>query len=113
MKAKTDGGPTAPNSVKPDYIENVFQLMRLVSSEETLVSFEKSYNNCSIRYGDMKKQLAEDMVKFVSPIRQKAEAIQHDEKYLAGIMEKGAAKARKSAMATMQVVRQAMGFKYY
>jgi len=113
MKAKTDGGPTAPNSVKPDYIENVFQLMRLVSSEETLISFEKAYDDCSIRYGDMKKQLAEDMVKFVSPIRQKAESIRHDQKYLSEIMEKGAAKARKSAIATMQIVREAMGLKYY
>jgi len=113
MKAKTDGGPTAPNSVKPDYIENVFQLMRLVSTEDTLAKFEKDYDNCSIRYGDMKKQLAEDMVQFVSPIRQKAESIRNDEKYLAEIMEKGAVKARKSATATMQLVREAMGLKYY
>ncbi|MEO5592555.1 MAG: tryptophan--tRNA ligase [Chitinophagaceae bacterium] len=113
MKAKTDSGPTAPNAVKPAYIENVFQLMRLVSSEETLVKFEKDYDNCNIRYGDMKKQLGEDMVKFVSPIREKAESIRHDEKYLTEIMEKGAVKARKSAVATMQLVREAMGFKYY
>ena len=113
MKAKTDSGPTAPNSVKPDYIENVFQLMRLISSEETLVKFEKDYDNCNIRYGDMKKQLAEDMVKFVSPIREKAESIRQDEKYLTEIMEKGAVKARKSAIATMQLVRSAMGLKYY
>lgn len=113
MKAKTDAGPTEPNAVKPAYIENVFQLMRLVSSEETLVKFEKDYDNCNIRYGDMKKQLGEDMVKFISPIREKATAIQHDDKYLADIMEKGAAKARKSATATMQLIREAMGLKYY
>ena len=113
MKAKTDGGPTEPNAVKPDYIENVFQLMRLVSTEETLVKFEKDYNDCSIRYGDMKKQLAEDMVKFITPIREKADAIRNDEKYLREVMEKGAAKAGKSAAATMQVVRESVGLKYY
>jgi tryptophanyl-tRNA synthetase len=113
MKAKTDSGPTEPNAVKPDYIENVFQLMRLVSSEETLVKFEKDYNNCSIRYGDMKKQLGEDMVKFIKPIREKTEAIRNDEKYLREVMEKGAAKAGKSAGATMQIVREAVGFNYY
>jgi tryptophanyl-tRNA synthetase len=113
MKAKTDAGPTEPNSVKPDYIENVFQLMRLVSPEETLVKFEKDYGNCSIRYGDMKKQLGEDMVKFITPIREKAEAIRHDEKYLREVMEKGAVKAGKSAAATMQIVREAAGLKYY
>lgn len=113
MKAKTDAGPTAPNLAKPDYIENVFQLMRLVSDAATIVHFEKSYNDCSIRYGDMKKQLAEDMVAYIAPIRHKADAIRNDEKYLAGIMEKGAEKARISARATMQVVREAVGLKYY
>ena len=113
MKAKTDGGPTELNSVKPDYIENVFQLMRLVSSEETLVQFEKDYDNCNIRYGDMKKQLAEDMVKFIRPIREKAEAIRNDEKYLKQVMVEGAEKARKSAQATMELVRNAMGLNYF
>ncbi|HTL08566.1 MAG TPA: tryptophan--tRNA ligase [Chitinophagaceae bacterium] len=113
MKATTDGGPATPNAVKPDYIENLFQLMKLVSSEETLVSFEKAYDNCNIRYGDMKKQLAEDMVKFIAPIREKAESIRNDQAYMAAVMEKGAAKARKSAMETIEIVRAAMGLKYY
>ena len=101
MKAKTDAGPVAANTVKPDYIENVFQLMRLVSTEETVLKFENDYNNCNIRYGDMKKQLAEDMVAFIAPVREKAESIRNDEKYLREVMEKGAAKAGKSAAATM------------
>ncbi len=113
MKAKTDTGPTQPNSAKPDYIENIFLLMKLVSQHGTVQKFEDDYNNCSIRYGDMKKQLAEDMVKFITPIREKAEAIRSDEKYLREIMEKGAEKARKSAKATMELVRQAIGLKYF
>ncbi len=112
MKAKTDSGPTEPNSIKPDYIENMFQLMRLVSSNETIQHFENSFNECSIRYGDMKKQLAEDMVNFISPIREKAESIRTNEKYLKEIMEKGAEKANNSASATMKLVREAMGLSY-
>jgi tryptophanyl-tRNA synthetase len=113
MKAKTDTGPATPYSLKPDYIDNIFLLMRLVSTEEVLVKYEKEYNECTIRYGDMKKQLAEDMIKFITPIREKAAAIRQDEKYLKTIMEKGAEKAGKSAKATMQLVRQAMGLHYY
>lgn len=113
MKAKTDGGPTLPNTVKPDYIENIFLLMKLISSEEVVNKFEEDYNNCVIRYGDMKKQLAEDMVNFISPIRAKVDSILADQKYLKDVMEKGAEKGRKSARATMQLVRQAMGFNYY
>jgi tryptophanyl-tRNA synthetase len=113
MKAKTDSGPTEKNSQKPDYIENIFLLMKLVSHDETIKKFEDDFNNCTIRYGDMKKQLAEDMVKFITPIRQKADAIRNDEKYLKEVMEKGAEKARKSAKATMELVREAIGLNYY
>src|SRR5258705_7816290 len=113
MRAKTDNGPTEKNSKKPDYIENIFLLMKLVSSEETINTFEEAYNNCTIRYGDMKKQLSEDMVKFITPIRQKAETIRNDENYLKLVMEKGAEKARKSAKTTMEQVRKAMGLNYY
>jgi tryptophanyl-tRNA synthetase len=113
MKAKTDAGPTAPETPKPDYIENLFQLMRLVSAEDVVKSFDEDYDQCRIRYGDMKKQLGEDMVKFVTPIREKAESIRTNPTYLKEVMEKGAAKARKSAEETMQIVREAMGLKYY
>ena len=113
MKAKTDSGPAEPNSPKPDYIENIFGLMKLVSSSEVIAKFEADYNNCLIRYGDMKKQLSEDMVRFISPIREKAEAIRNDSTYLREVMEKGAEKARKSAKATMKLVRQAIGLNYF
>lgn len=112
MKAKTDSGPTQPESQKPDYIENLFLLMYLVSEKSTVEKFESDFNGCTIRYGDMKKQLGEDVVKFVAPIRERAESIRNDEQYLKGIMEQGAAKARKSANATMELVKAAMGLNY-
>ncbi|KYP13009.1 tryptophan--tRNA ligase, partial [Flavihumibacter sp. CACIAM 22H1] len=96
MKAKTDAGPSAPNMPKPDYIENIFLLMNLVAAPDTIRKFEEDYNAATIRYGDLKKQLAEDMVRFVSPIREKAESIRTDETYLRRIMEMGAEKARIS-----------------
>lgn len=113
MKAKTDSGPTEQDSPKPDYIQNIFMLMELVSAPDVVQKFEADYNNCSIRYGDMKKQLAEDMVKFISPIRQRVDAIMNDDVYLRRVMEQGAEKANKSANATMQLVRGAMGLNYY
>ncbi len=113
MNAKTDSGPTTPNANKPNYIENIFLLMKLVSQQEVINKFEQDYNNCTIRYGDMKKQLAEDMVEFISPIREKVEGILSNEAYLKQVMETGAEKARKSAKATMEVVRKSMGLKYF
>lgn len=113
MKAKTDAGPAAPNTPMPDYIENIFSLMKLVSSLEVISKYEEDYNKCTIRYGDMKKQLSEDMVRFIAPIREKAEAIRNDAVYLKEVMEKGAEKAGKSAKLTMDLVREAMGLNYF
>ncbi len=113
MKAKTDSGPVEKNAVMPEYIENIFTLMKLVSPVDVLQKFTDDFNNCTIRYGDMKKQLAEDMVSFIAPIRNKVDDILHNEKYLQEVMEKGAAKAVKSASDTMIIVREAMGLKYY
>lgn len=113
MKAKTDNGPTEPNSVKPDYIENLFTLMRIVSTADTVEKFETDFNNSStgnvvIRYGDMKKQLAEDMVNFIKPIREKAADLQSNHQLLESIIKQGAEKARESASKTINLVRKAV-----
>ncbi|MES2478003.1 MAG: tryptophan--tRNA ligase [Bacteroidota bacterium] len=113
MKAKTDSGPTEPNSEMPEYIQNVFQLLNLVSSEEVVASFTKNYNECNIRYGDLKKQLAEDMVTFIAPIRERAQALQADEAQIQKILKEGAEKARESASKTIAEARKAIGISYY
>ncbi|MGH2646611.1 MAG: tryptophan--tRNA ligase [Ginsengibacter sp.] len=113
MKAKTDSGPTEKKSTKPSYIENLFTLMKLVSSNAVVAQYEEAFNNCNIRYGAMKKQLAEDMVGFIAPIRNKANKILNDEKYLAEVMQAGSKKAITSAETTMKLVRNAMGLNYY
>lgn len=112
MKATTDSGPTEPNMPKPDYIQNIFTLMQLVCAPDVIAKYESDYNSCTIRYGDLKKQLAEDMVQFIAPIRQKVNDILGNEALLKQIMQQGAEKARASAKATMTVVREAMGLNY-
>jgi tryptophanyl-tRNA synthetase len=112
MKAKTDSGPTEPNSVMPDYIQNIFQLMSLVSEESTTQKFRDDFNATGIRYGDMKKQLAEDMVKFIGPIRQRAQDIRKDEDYLKKVMKRGQEQARESARQTIEQTRELIGLNY-
>jgi len=118
MKAKTDGGPLTPNAPMPAYIENLFTLMGLVSSADTIEKFRTDYNNssdgnCIIRYGDLKKQLAEDMAAFIKPIREKAADLQKDTATLQKIMKMGAEKAGESASKTLSLVRSAIGMNYY
>lgn len=112
MRAKTETGPTGPNSVKPIAIENLFLLMKLVSADDVVQKFDSDYATCVIRYGDLKKQLAEDIVRFLRPIREKVIAILADETYLQKVMRQGAEKATESASATMKEVRKSMGFTY-
>jgi tryptophanyl-tRNA synthetase len=110
MRAVTDSGPTEENQTKPEAIENLFTLMGHVSKPETVEHFESLYNSMQIRYGDMKKQLAEDMVNYLAPIRERIEEISNDNAYLARVVNTGAEKARVSAAKTIQEVREAAGF---
>ncbi|PQJ10189.1 tryptophan--tRNA ligase [Flavipsychrobacter stenotrophus] len=112
MKAKTDQGPTEANMVMPDYIQNLFALMNAVSNPGVTDTFRKAYNNCNVRYGDMKKQLAEDMVAFVAPIRERAAELNKDEDTLRKILKMGADKARASSSETIKGARKLMGINY-
>ncbi len=113
MRAVTDSGPTTPNSEKPDAIKNLFTLMSLVSQPEVLQEFDAAYNNCTIRYGDMKKKLAEDMQLFIRPIREKVQAIHNDESLLKKVTDAGREKARESALRTLREVRGLIGMRAY
>ena len=96
-----------------DSVANLFLLLRLVAGPDVVSKFEADHAAGTIRYGDMKAELAEGMVAFIAPIREKAEAIMGDETYLRRVMEEGAAKARARAGVTMQLAREAIGLKYY
>lgn len=113
MKAVTDSGPTVPNQEKPEVIQNIFQLMKVVSNEETYNFFDEKYNTCQIRYGDMKKQLAEDMVIFTAPFRERIKELLGDEAYISKVAATGREKARESAAKTIREVREIIGFKSF
>ncbi|MDR2390005.1 MAG: tryptophan--tRNA ligase [Tannerellaceae bacterium] len=111
MKAVTDAGPTHPNSEKPEAVANLFALMEIVSSQDTCRYFNEKYNTCEIRYGDMKKQLAEDINAFCTPIRKKILEITADTTYLDQVARRGAQKATESAAQTIREVREIIGFR--
>ncbi|MBK7853142.1 MAG: tryptophan--tRNA ligase [Bacteroidetes bacterium] len=113
MRAVTDSGPTTENQEKPEVIKNIFQLMQAVSSPDTLAFFEEKYNTMQIRYGDMKKQLAEDMIKFTEPFRLKINELSGDDAFLHKIANRGAEKARESAAATLRAARHAIGIRHF
>jgi tryptophanyl-tRNA synthetase len=85
--------------------------MKVVSAPDVLQHFMDAYANCTIRYGELKKQLAEDMVNFLTPLRLRIKDIKNDDNLLAKIAKMGAEKAADSAEKTMKEVRAAIGFK--
>jgi tryptophanyl-tRNA synthetase len=113
MRAVTDEGPKTPNERKPQPIENIFNLMAVLSPKETYDHFNELYNNCQIRYGDMKKQLAEDAIKFTEPFRDKINELLADNEYLQKVVKMGADKAHESAAKTVKEVRGIIGFKSF
>jgi tryptophanyl-tRNA synthetase len=112
-KAKTESGSGQPGAAMPESVANLFLLLRLVAGKDVVSKFEADYEGGTIRYGDLKKELAEAMVAFLAPIREKAEAIRNDEPYLRRVMEQGAEKARASARVTLTLAREAIGLTYF
>jgi len=110
MRAVTDAGPQAMNSEKPEVIQNLFTIMEAVSSPDTLAYFNDKWNTCEIRYGDMKKQLAQDICAVVAPIREKIEAYQADDAFLESVAKQGAERARERVAKTISEVREIIGF---
>ena len=113
MRAVTDAGPTKENQEMPEPIKNIFTLMDIVSSPDTAGHFRAQYNACQIRYGDMKKQLAEDIVTFTEPIRTRIREISADPAYIEKVLDMGKEKAHASGAKTVREIREIIGFRPY
>ena len=113
MRAVTDEGPKEPNQIPSEPVANLFALMDLVSDPSTVEHFRKAYADCSIRYGDMKKQLAEDILKITLPIRERTLEIRRDDAYLSKVIRRGAEQARETAAQTLRDVREIMGIRRF
>lgn len=113
MRAVTDEGPKEPNSPVSEPIANLFSLLELTSTPEIVKQYKDAYADCSIRYGDLKKQLAEDILKVTTPIRERVNDILADEDYLRKVVNRGAEKARERASKTLAEMRQIMGIRRF
>ena len=111
MRAVTDEGPKEPNQKPSQPVENLFTLMELVSQPSTVQHFRDAYSDCSIRYGDLKKQLAEDILNVTLPIRQRILDIRDNDEYLSKIVSNGAERAREYASRTLKDVKEIMGIR--
>ena len=110
MRAVTDSGPQEAGAVKSSAVQNLFDLMALVSTPDTIDFFENQHTQGAIRYGDLKKQLASDMEQFIAPLRDRINTMLGNDKLLSEIASYGAEKAKRNAQKTIREVREIIGF---
>ena len=113
MRAVTDEGPKEPNQPISQPVANQLTLMELTSAPEVVQQYRDAYADCSIRYGDMKKQLAEDILKITLPIRERIIDIKNDDAYLGRVIREGGEKARERAAKTLREAREIMGIRKF
>ncbi|MDE6487231.1 MAG: tryptophan--tRNA ligase [Muribaculaceae bacterium] len=113
MRATTDEGPKVPDSPMTEPVANLFTLLELTSTPDVVKHFRDAYADCSIRYGDLKKQLAEDILAVTTPIRERVNDILADDDYLRRVVAQGAERARERAAATLAEVRHVMGIRKF
>ncbi len=113
MRAVTDEGPKVPNQPVSEPVENLFTLMELTSAPEIVQQYRDAYADCSIRYGDLKKQLADDILKVTTPIRERYQDIRNDDAFIARVVRRGAERARERAAKTLAEVREIMGIRKF
>jgi len=112
--ALTDNGPEGANTPKPDYIENLFSILKVVSTPEVVAYYDNLWITGEIKwYGNLKKQLTEDIIKITTPIREQINSIKNDVTFLRKVRRQGTEKARTSACKTLREVREIMGFKSF
>ena len=111
MKAVTDLGPQTPNSDRPEIIENLFTFLLLCANEEAYRYYDEKWNDCTLRYGDLKKEIASNLVKTIAPIRERIMEYSSNRELLDRIAREGAERARESALATIKEVRRIIGFR--
>ena len=111
MKAVTDAGPQTPDSERPQIIENLFTFLKIVSTPDTFDYFDAKWKDCTLRYGDLKKQIAADLCALVAPIRERINEYSANPDLLDRIAKEGAEVARESAAATLREVRRIIGFR--
>jgi tryptophanyl-tRNA synthetase len=87
-------------------ISNLIEIMA-VARDMTPEAVEAEFDGSG--YGDFKAAVAEAVIEWLAPVRERYDALRSDEAELERILEGGAGKAREIAVGTLTEVRDAMG----
>ncbi|MGA2092579.1 MAG: tryptophan--tRNA ligase [Sedimentisphaerales bacterium] len=111
MKIVTDSTPVE-SPKDPDKC-NVFALLKLFASPEEIIQWDERYRKGGMGYGEAKKRLAELIVEYFRPFRQKRAELESNPDYVKQMLAKGAQRARAIAGKTLAEARKAVGLGEY
>jgi len=109
MRIVTDSTPVEEPK-DPDKC-NVFALLKLVASPEELGEWDSKYRSGGMGYGQAKKRLAELVIEYFQPYRQKRAELESNVDYVKKVLADGAERARAVAGQTLEKARQAVGLR--
>jgi tryptophanyl-tRNA synthetase len=104
--AVTDSGTGVHRGPGKEGIANLIEILAAVRSS-TAAEVEAEFEGSG--YGDFKGAVANAVVEYLAPVRERYAELRPDESELERILGAGAGKAREIAMATLADVREAMG----
>jgi len=109
MRIVTDSTPVE-DPKDPDKC-NVFALLKLVASSDELAEWESKYRIGGLGYGQVKKRLAELMMDFFEPFRQRRAELENNVDYVKEVLANGADRAKAEARETLEKARRAVGLR--
>ena len=78
-------------------------------AKEKREEYEAQYLEAGVRYGDIKRELADSIYEELAPMQEKRRKLEANSEYVDKVIEEGAKKAREIAQDTIDEVRYKMG----
>jgi tryptophanyl-tRNA synthetase len=105
-RATTDSNPAVDFATMGPGVENLLGIYQAFSGTADAAMREKF---TGMRYGDLKKQVAEMVITHLEPLQQRYREITADPGYLEGVLREGAARVTPIANDTVELVKRRMG----
>lgn len=101
----TEGGGASPG------VDNLLLLLKHFGDQHLYSAYKKAEKDGTIRYGDLKKDLAQALSTFFADFRKRRAELLKNPKEIHALLEQGAEKAGKVAQKTMKDVRTLIGIR--
>lgn len=111
MSVVTDS--KSPEEPKDPETDNVFALHKLFTEGPEFAELRDRYESGKIGYKESKEILIKNILKVITPMRERRQALEEDKKAVLEVLKEGGKVARERAEKKMEKVRELVGIKLY